>query len=269
MRLRINGWNGRFMSTALAVGLSLSLLGAMWQQQEQQQLPDGREVIDRYVKAIGGKDIIVNQGSRMVKGRLDVPAQGVGGDLEVYAAPPNKLSTKIEIPGIGAIRAGFNGEVGWSMNPMMGPMLLEGRMLDQIRQQAHFNAPLHPEELIASVETVEMVEFEGHNCYKVKVTTRWEEEYFEFFDVDSGLMWGNERTQASPMGDVPTTTVLSDYKEFAGLLAATKTVQRIMDMEQVITITEVTDMELADEVFAIPEEIKALMEPAKQEAPKQ
>jgi hypothetical protein len=82
-------------------------------------------------------------------------------------------------------------------------------------------------------------------------------------------MWGNERTQASPMGEVPTTTVLSDYKDFDGLLAATKTVQRIMGVEQVITIAEVTNMELTDDVFALPEEIKALMEPAKQEAPKQ
>lgn len=266
MRLRINGRNGRVMSTALAVGLSLSLLGAMWQQQEQQQqqLPDGREVIDRYIEAIGGKDVIVNQTAQMVKARLDVPAQGIGGDMEIYAAPSNRLSTKIEIPGIGAIRAGFNGKVGWTMNPMMGPMLLEGRMLDQMRHQAHSTATLHPEELVASLETVEMVEFEGHNCYKVKVTTRWEEEYFEFFDVESGLMWGNERTQASPMGEVPTTTVLSDYKDFDGLLVPTKTVQRAMGMEQVFTIIEFTETELADDVFALPEEIKALMEPAKQ-----
>ncbi len=269
MRLRINGRNGRVMSTALAVGLSLSLLGAMWQQQEQQQLPDGRKVIDRYVEAIGGKDVIVNQTAQMVKARLDVPAQGIGGDMEIYAAPPNRLSTKIEIPGIGAIRAGFNGKVGWTMNPMMGPMLLEGRMLDQMRHQAHSTATLHPEELVASLETVEMVEFEGHNCYKVKVTTRWEEEYFEFFDVESGLMWGNERTQASPMGEVPTTTVLSDYKDFDGLLVPTKTVQRAMGMEQVFTIIEFTETELADDVFALPEEIKALMEPAKKEPAKQ
>jgi hypothetical protein len=257
------------MSTALAVGLSLSLLGAVWQQQEQQQLPEGRKVIDRYIEAIGGKDVIVNQPARMVKGRLEIPAQGIGGDMEIYAAPPNKLSTKVEIAGIGAIRAGYNGKVGWTMNPMVGPMLLEGRMLDQMRHQADATASLHPEDLIASVETVEMVEFEGHNCYKVKVTTRWEEEYFEFFDVESGLMWGNERTQASPMGEVPTTTVLSEYKDFDGLLAATKTVQRIMGVEQVITVTEVTKMELADDVFALPDEIKALMEPAKQEVPKQ
>jgi len=137
-------------------------------------------------------------------------------------------------------------------------------MLDQTRHQADMTSPLHPETLIAAVETVEKTDFEGTPCYKLKVTTRWNEEYFEYFDVESGLMVGVERSQASPMGDVPTTTVLSDYKEFGGVLSPSKSVQRVMGMEQVITILDVSDMQREDSLFAIPDEIKALMEPAEQ-----
>ena len=66
------------------------------------------------------------------------------------------------------------------------------------------------------------------------------------------------------MGDVPATTVVSDYREFAGVLSPRKTVQRVMGMEQVITVLEVASVEQVDTLFAIPPEIKALLEPARQ-----
>ncbi len=256
------GWKAGAASAGLAFALCATVLGAAWQQAEQ--LPAGRDVIDRYVEAIGGKQAILGQGAQHAKARVEVLAQGVAGDMDIYAAPPNKMYTSIEFAGIGSVRAGFNGETGWMIHPAMGPMVLEGRMLDQTRHQADVASALHPETLIASVEAVEKTDFEGQTCYKVKVTTRWDEEYFEYFNVESGLMVGVERSQASPMGEVPTTTVLSDYRKFGGVLSPSKSVQRVMGMEQVITVLEVSDMEPNDTLFAIPQQIKALLEPAKQ-----
>jgi hypothetical protein len=221
----------RYGKTAAFIAVfTAAFLGAAWQQQEE--LPDAREIIDRFVEAIGGEQAIKSSGARHMLGRMDVPAQGVGGDLELFTAPPNKMLFKIEVPGIGSISSGYDGEVGWAINPAMGPMVLEGRMLEQLRQQADFRAVLHPDDLIAAMETVEKTEVEGHSCYKVKVTTTWGEEYFEFFDTETGLQVGSERSQASPMGEIPTTSVVSEYQEFDGLLVATKTSQRMMGIEQ-------------------------------------
>jgi hypothetical protein len=262
MRFIARGWRTGATYAGVAVVLFFTVVGAAWQQAEE--LPDGREVIDRFVEAIGGKEAILGQGAQHARGRVEVPAQGVAGDMDIYSAPPNKMYTHIVFAGIGSIRAGYNGDVGWMIHPAMGPMVLEGRMLDQTRHQSDATAPLHPETLIASVETVEKTDFEGQPCYKVKVTTRWDEEYFEYFNVESGLLVGVERSQSSPMGDVPATTVMSEYQEFAGVLSPRKSVQRVLGMEQEITVLELVDMEQDDTLFAIPEEIKALMEPAKQ-----
>ena len=246
-------------ATLIAVFIAASI-GAAWSQGED--LPTGREVVDRYVEAIGGEKAIREVSGKHMVGRMDIPAQGVGGDMEIYTAPPNKLLVKIEIPAMGSISSGFDGEVGWVINPMTGPMVLEGRQLDQTRQQADYLASLHPEHLIASLETVEKTDFQGHTCYKVKVVTTWDEEYFEYYDVESGLMVGGERTQSSPMGEIPTTTIISDYKEFGGLLVATKNVQQIMGMEQIITVSEVENVDPDPAVFELPAEIKAMMEEA-------
>ncbi|MGD8699087.1 MAG: hypothetical protein PVJ43_07335 [Gemmatimonadales bacterium] len=262
MRWMAKGWKTGATYGLAALALFVTAPGAAGQQAEE--LPSGQEVIDRFVEAIGGEQAILAQGPQTAKGRVEVPAQGIAGDMQIYQAPPNKMYTRIDFAGIGSIRAGYNGEVGWMIHPAMGPMILEGKMLDQTRHQADVAASLHPETLIAAVETVEKVDFEGEPCYKLKVTTRWDEEYFEYFSVATGLMVGAERSQASPMGEVPATTVVSDYQEFAGVRSPRKSVQRVMGMEQVITVLEVADMEPADTLFAIPEEIKALLEPAGQ-----
>lgn len=261
MNSRLGRIAGHGRSVAAALLLAAALIGTAWGQ-EGEALPDGREIVDRFVEAIGGKDAILEQGAQQLIGRIEVPSQGIAGDLEAFSAPPNKLRTNIELPGIGAIKAGYDGEVGWTVHPAFGPMLLEGRMLDQMRHQADTRAALHPETLIASLETVEKVDFDGQPCYKVKVVTRWDEEYFEYYNVESGLLVGGERTQATPMGDIPTTSAVGDYRDFGGLLLPTRTVQRTMGIEQVITVSEVKGMDLGDEVFAPPAEIKALMEPA-------
>jgi hypothetical protein len=191
---------------------------------------------------------------------MQIPAQGISADMDIYSAPPNKMLVKIEIPAMGSISSGFDGEVAWTINPMTGPMVLEGREMDQQRQQADYLSPLHPDHLVASLETVEKTDFQGQACYKVKVTTTWDEEYFEYFDVESGLIVGGERTQSSQMGEIPVTTVISDYKEFGDLLVATKTVQQMMGMEQIFTVSGIEDVDPDPAMFELPAEIKAMTE---------
>jgi len=247
-------------STILIAAFIAASIGAAWSQGED--LPSGREVVDRYVEAIGGEKAIRAVAGQHVTAVFQVPAQGISADMDLYSAPPNKMLIKIEIPAMGSVSTGFDGEVAWSINPMTGPMVLEGRELDQTRQQADYLALLHPDHLIASLETAEKVDFQGQTCYKVKVVTTWEEEYFEYFDVESGLMVGVERTQSSSMGDIPITSIVSDYKEFDGLLVPTKNVQQMMGMEQIITVSEIENIDPDPAMFELPPEIKAMTEGA-------
>jgi len=214
------------------------------------------------VEAIGGEKAIRAVAGQHFTAVMEIPAQGISADMEIYTAPPNKMLVKIEIPAMGSISSGFDGEVGWVINPMTGPMVLEGRELEQRRQQADQLASLHPDHLVASLETVGKTDFQGHTCYKVKVVTAWDEEYFEYYDVESGLMVGGERTQSSSMGDIPITSIVSDYKEFDGLLVATKSVQQMMGMEQIITVSEIENIDLDPAMFELPPEIKAMTEGA-------
>jgi hypothetical protein len=225
----------------------------------QGALPDGRTVIDRFIDAIGGRDAIMKQGGRHVQGTFQVPAQGLSGDLEVYAKPPNRIRTRIAIAGIGEILQGFDGTTGWAINPMMGPMVLDSLELRQMKQEADYYANLYPDSIIRSLETVADTTFETVACYKVKVVTTWGEEYFEFFDKSTGLQVGTMRTVASPMGSVESTIVLSDWRDLDGLKTPFKMVQRMMGMEQSLTYTSAERTSVPDSIFALPPAIQALI----------
>src|SRR5215212_6627225 len=90
-------------------------------------LPDAREIINRHIKAIGGRDAILARKSMHAVGTLSIPAQGLGGPVEVFhAASPNRTHMKFSVSGIGDIAEGFDGSHGWSVSPMTGPMLKVG-----------------------------------------------------------------------------------------------------------------------------------------------
>jgi hypothetical protein len=221
-------------------------------------LPDGRAVIDRFVEAIGGKEAVLQQTGRHVTGILEVPAQGVVGDLELFARAPNHMAVTVDIPNVALVRSGYDGKVGWTLNPMAGPMVLEGLSLQQMQQSADFYSMLYPDRLFTSFETVGEEEFEGVPCYRVKVTTAWGEEYFDFFSRETGLIVGTVRTRATGMGDQEATSLVSDWKTVEGVLVPHKSVQRVMGMEQIMTFSTIESMDVPDSVFALPAEIEAL-----------
>ena len=221
-------------------------------------LPDGRTVVNRFIDAIGGEDAVLQQTGRHVTGLLEVPAQGVIGDLELYAQAPNKMVVTVDIPNLAIIRSGYDGTVGWTVNPMVGPTILDGLPLQQMQQSADFYSMLYPERLFASFETIGEEDFEGVPCYRVKVTTTWGEEYFDFFDRNTGLIVGTIRTRATGMGDQEATSLVSDWQTVGGVLVPHKSVQRAMGMEQIMTFTSIESMDVPDSVFALPAEIQAL-----------
>jgi len=240
------------------LGALLPLLAAM-PAHAQGALPSGRAVVNKFIAAMGGRDVVLAQSGRHMTGTFEVPSQGMSGALEVYGQPPNKMLVRVTIQGIGEVTSGYDGTTAWTVNPMMGPMVLDSLQAQQTRQQADFYASLYPEDQITLLETVADTTFEGTASYKVKVTTAWGETYHEFFDKKDGLMLGSQRSNASPMGTVDVLTIVSDWRTVEGMRVPFKSVQRTMGIEQVVTMTEVEVTTVPDSVFVPPPAIQALI----------
>jgi len=229
-------------------------------------LPKAADLIARHLKSIGGKAALMKHTSRYQKGTFSMPAQQITGDLEVFAAKPNKSLAIINIPQMGGqMRQGFDGKVGWSISPQMGARLAEGEELDRTREQSDFYGDLKDASKYKTVETVDQVDFAGTPCYQVRFVSPSGTEHFEFFDVKTERQTGSTTKVDNPMsgGKVDINTVLSDYKEFDGIFVPTRTTVSVMGMDRIITVDKLEFDKVDAKVFDLPEEVQALMKEKK------
>jgi hypothetical protein len=223
------------------------------------KLPSARSILDRHVTAIGGRDAVLSHTSTFARGSLSMPAAGMTGAVEIYGARPNKTLLKVSLNGVGEVSEGFDGTHGWSLSPMTGPMLLEGRQLEEKRFDSEFYSELRSADRYQSVTTLEETTFEGRPCYKVRLVRKTGGEDIEFYDVATGLKAGSITTRETQMGTVTGTTVERDYRKFGNLLQPTTVKSQVGGMEQVITITSIAFDTVSPSVFDMPAGIKALI----------
>lgn len=221
-------------------------------------LPPADEVLKKYRAAIGGEEAIRKYTARSVKGTFEIPAQGMKGDLTIMAAAPDLIRVVVTLPGLGELQRGYNGKLGWSIDPAIGPRLLEGNELAEFKHSAEFYEDLHEPAKFKSVQVVGKALFEGQDCYELKLVRDSGFEYTEFFSVATGLLVGAKLNASSQMGSVPVTSVVADYKEFGGVLMPKVTRQRMMGLEQVTTIISVTFDPIDPKSFELPPAIAAL-----------
>jgi hypothetical protein len=222
-----------------------------------QDLPDADALIATYVEQIGGEELW-NVGTTM-SGTMSMPAAGLQGTFELFQAPPNRMVMRLNLPGVGEIRTGYDGQVGWSMDPMSGPSLMEGAQLDQTREEASVAASFRDPELVPGRETLEEAEFGGEACWLVQLTWASGRESRDCYSMETGLLVASEGTQASPMGEIRSVTRFEDYREFEGRLLPTRMVQESMGMEQVLEVESVTFGAVDDGEFDLPAAIQTLV----------
>lgn len=204
-----------------------------------QDLPAAQDVIDRYVAAVGGRDVITAGVSTRASGTLEIPGMGISGEMLVVRGPGGSMTTRVTIPGMGEMLSGYTGEVGWSLDAMTGARLLEGGELEAMREQADPLYEARDASLFSSFETVGEKEYDGEACWEVHYVFVSGREASECFSKDSGLVIASIATQESPMGDVEVVSRIGEYRRFGEMLVPTSVKQSMMGQEQIVTIGEV------------------------------
>lgn len=222
-------------------------------------LPDAREIINRHIKAVGGREAILARRSMHGVGTLSVPASGMNGTLEIFGAAPNLQLVKISVGGIGDITEGFDGSHAWSVNPMTGPTLKVGKELDQARLDADFYSELRDPKTYPTVTTLAREAFDGRPCYKVSLKRVDGREDIDYYDVATGLRAGSEITRESPMGPLTQVGIEGNYKKFGTLLQPTSLSAKAMGVEQKMVLTTIEHDNVDKAVFDPPAAIKALI----------
>ncbi len=222
------------------------------------ELPPATDIFKRSVEAIGGEAAVRRHTAMRMKGGLSATGMKTPGTLEILMLAPNKFLTTIELPGMGPMKQGFDGNIGWTKNSMMGTQLLEGKTLAELRRSSDFYKDLDPSKMWTTATTSGIVDFGGMPCYEVAVTGDLGEGSL-FYGVSDGLNRGMRLTIDSPMGKIPATTRMVEYKEFDGLKVASKTEIEAMGAVQTMTVDSIDFAPLNESLFDLPADVQALV----------
>jgi hypothetical protein len=249
-----------FLKVATLAALLLAPLYAQAPAQTSPaaELPEARQIIERHVKAIGGREAILAHKSMHATGTLSVAGSGINGPVQIYGAAPDKVLVKASISGIGDIIDGYDGAHAWSISAMTGPTLKTGKEFEQTKLDADFYSELR-DPAKYTLKTLEKTSFDGRPCYKVSVKRVDGSEDFDFYDVATGLRAGSINTRETQMGTVTVSNVEGGYKKFGTLTQPTVLTQKIMGVEQKITLDTVEYDKVDPAVFDPPAPIKALI----------
>ena len=248
--VRHAGW---VVGLAAAACLTMTATG---QRVVHPLLPTAREVIQRHVAAVGGEAALMGVRSRYIWARYEFPARRLRGSLELFAARPNKRVLKIQYPDMGTEVTGFDGTIGWTLRPGEAVKAVEGAELALLRDESVFDFDLHPDSVFRSLTLLDVVDFQGHQCYRLQLLSVTGRQWWEYYDVATGLFAGNLFRQETSRGPVTVVTATSDYRLFDGVRLPTKLSIRAAGVEESVTIVRVRHNQVDAAVFEPPRQLR-------------
>ena len=180
-------------------------------------MPTVDEILDKYVKALGGKEAIEKVTSRVGKGTFELPAFSLSGPIETYSKAPNKTAMTIDLTGFGKIESVFDGAKGWSADPQSGLRELGGAELAMTRRDADLHRSLMLKSQYTKLEVKGKEKVGDSEAYVIVGTLAEGKPEKMYFDVSSGLLTRMDVEVETPQGAMAFQIFLQDYKPVDGV----------------------------------------------------
>jgi len=223
------------------------------------ELPSPESLFERNLEVSNYATAIEGLENLTVHSTMRIPAAGIEGEMTTRWMLPNHILVEQNIPGIGAGKVGYNGEVAWSSDNMMGPRLIEGQELEELLMDSQLDSELKYKYWYPEMRTVGLVDFRGQQAYQVDATTSFGRKDTKYFDAESGFNIGASHEVQSPLGAMTMTIVFSQWGDIDGMTMPKLT---LIETGPVTIETEILSLErngeLADTLFELPPEIQEL-----------
>lgn len=179
-------------------------------------LPDAAELLDKAVLAQGGREKLDGLTSLYLEGKLVVSAQNIKGDVKLWWKAGD-FYTEQTMVGVGMVRAGKQGDVIWSEDPINGLRKLEGAEAEQHAWASSPSLAAHWQRYFEKAETTGERDVGGAKAYDVTLTSKTGAKVTISVDATSGLPVAQQFQQDTPLGPMPVAVELKDYRDVGGL----------------------------------------------------
>ena len=177
-------------------------------------MPTANEIIDAYIRALGGAAAIERITSREENGSTTVSGQAVR--IEVFDQEPDKRTVIRHMPSGDGMTV-FNGQEGWSSIPGQPVRDMQGADLDAAQIDADLHFPLHMKQTFAELRVEYPENIGNRETYVISETRVGQPPVRFYFDEQSGLLERLVRYAPSPLGLVPTQVDYGDYRNVDGV----------------------------------------------------
>jgi hypothetical protein len=181
-------------------------------------MPTTEQVIEKYIRAIGGEAAInriktrVSRGAEVTTNKMTPP---LSTPLEVYQTAANKLLVIRNEPQ-GLSYKGFNGAVAW-LKDARGQSEIEGKELAEEKRNADFFRYLKIKDTYPAMRVLGREKVGDREAYVIGATSRDDSREKLYFDADTGLLVRRYVTFKTALGSIPEVTDFAEYKEVGGI----------------------------------------------------
>ncbi len=178
-------------------------------------LPSAKDILEKYVAAVGGASAIEKVSTRTEKGSVAFGA-GPAVPIEILLKAPGKEVMTVHLPAGDSITA-FDGQSGWLRAP--GSPLREMHKADfeGARLDADLQFATRLEKLFSQFRVLKLERVGDREAILVLAANPKQAPLELYFDRESGLLLRQFRYSDSPLGLNPTRIDYADYKEVDGV----------------------------------------------------
>ena len=178
------------------------------------EMPTADQLIDNYIRAVGGAVAIEKVASREEQGTTTLGGQAIR--IEVFDQDPDKQVVIRHIPSGDSITV-FNGHEGWSSLPGRPVLDMHGSELDAAQIEADLHFPLHIKQAFAELRVEYPEKIGDRQAYVISCTKVGQPPVKLYFDKQSGLLERLVQFAESPLGLIPTQIDYDDYRIVDGV----------------------------------------------------
>lgn len=231
-------------------------------------LPAATELLEKAVEAQGGRARWDALTSLYFEGETSVMAQKVGGKMKLWWQAGD-FYVEAEMIGVGIVRAGKQGDVIWTEDPVSGLRNVTGAEAEQHAWASSPSLPAQWQRHFAKAETIGQREIGGKKAYDVQLTAKSGSTVTLSFDAETGLQLAQSFKQITPMGEVPLSIELQDYREVDGFKLPFVQVTDLKIAKATQTLTKVEFGVPVDATkFAMPTSGTTVVKPGPKPVPK-
>lgn len=206
----------------------------------------GEVILDKYLKAIGGKDALLKINDRSIS--MTANFQGMSIQVDVMQKSPNKYLQATSVMGQ-ETKMIFDGEKGYQKSAM-GESGIEGVELEILKAEANMYFLTDIKKEGASVKLIGLEKLGGNDAYKIELHLASGGVITQYFDVESSLKVKETKFISAPQGLVTVATEYSDYRDVEGMKYPFVVKQSFGPMNIELKVTSISlNKGLSDELF--------------------